>query len=92
MGGAEFASFARCYIHFPANSDEAEMDPRHHSERSASSQRQDFLLLNHLNLNHPLIVRAKLIDWNAIDQGTYEAMGPKHRRPPLRPRLVAGLP
>jgi IS5 family transposase len=67
------------------------MDPRHFSGKPALSQRQDFPLLEHLNLHHPLIVLAKLIDWNAIDQVAYEAMGPRHRRPPLRPRLVAGL-
>ena len=67
------------------------MDPRHHSREPAPSHRQDFPLLEHLNLHHPLIVLAKLIDWNAIDQVAYEAMGPRHRRPPLRPRLVAGL-
>jgi DNA-binding MarR family transcriptional regulator len=42
-------------------------------------------------LHHPLIVLAKLIDWNAIDQVAYEAMGARHHRPPLRPRLVADL-
>jgi IS5 family transposase len=36
-------------------------------------------------------VLARLIDWSANDQVAYEAMGPKHRRPPLRPRFVAGL-
>ena len=67
------------------------MDPRHHSEKPAPSHRQDFPLLENLNLHHPLIVLAKLIDWNAIDQVACEAMVPRHRRPPLRPRLVAGL-
>jgi len=78
-------------MRFPANFDEANMDLRHHSGKTGSPQRQEFPLLEHLNLQHPLIVLAKLIDWNAIDQIAYEAMGPKHRRPPLRPRLVAGL-
>jgi transposase, IS5 family len=59
--------------------------------KAGPSQRQGFLLLEHLNLHHPLIVLAKLIDWNAINQIAFEAMGPRHGRPPLRPRLVAGL-
>jgi len=67
------------------------MDPRHHSGKPASSQRQDFPLLEHLNRHHPLNVLANLIEWNAIDQVVYEPMGPRHRRPSLRPRLVAGL-
>ena len=48
-------------------------------------------MLEQLNLRHPLIVPAKMIDWNAIYHAAYETMGPRHRRPPLRPRLVAGL-
>jgi IS5 family transposase len=67
------------------------MDPRHHSGKPGASPRQDFPLLEHLNARHPLILLAKLIDWNAIERVAYEAMGPRHRRPPLRPRLVAGL-
>ena len=56
------------------------MDPRHHSGKPEPSQRQDFPLLEHLNLHHPLIVLARLIDRNAIDQVAYDAMGPRHRR------------
>jgi IS5 family transposase len=67
------------------------MDSSHHSGKPRASQRQDFPLLEHLNLGHPLIVLARLIDWDAIERVAYDAMGPKHRRPPLRPRLVAGL-
>jgi IS5 family transposase len=67
------------------------MDPRHPSGKPAPSRRQECPLLEHLNLHHPLIVLANLIDWNAIDQVAYETMGPKDRCPPLRPRLVAGL-
>lgn len=67
------------------------MDSRHHSGKPGASQRQDFPLLEHLNTRHPLIVLARLIDWNAIERVAYETMGPKHRRPPLRPRLIAGL-
>lgn len=67
------------------------MDSRRHSGKPVSSQRRDFPLLAHLNVHHPLIVLTKLIDWNAIERVAYEAMGSRHRRPPLRPRLVAGL-
>jgi hypothetical protein len=37
------------------------MDSYHHFGVRASSHRQDFLLLEHLNLHHPLIVLTKLI-------------------------------
>lgn len=57
----------------------------------AAPQGQAFPLLEHLNLRHPLIVLAKLIDWPAIDRVAYASMGRRHRRPPLQPRLVAGL-
>jgi IS5 family transposase len=67
------------------------MDSRHHFGKPVASQRQDFPLLEHLNARHPLIVLARLIDWNAIERVAYEVMGPRHCRPPLRPRLVAGL-
>lgn len=62
-----------------------------HSGQPGASQRQAFPLLEHLNPHHPLIVLARLIDWHAIDRVAYASMGTRHRRPPLRPRLVAGL-
>ncbi len=57
------------------------MDSRHFSRNPLPSHGQDFPLLEHLNLQHPLIVLAKLIDVNAIAQIAYEAMGARHRRP-----------
>jgi hypothetical protein len=42
------------------------MDPRHHSGKPAPSRRQDFPLLEHLNLHRPLIVPARLIDWKVL--------------------------
>jgi IS5 family transposase len=47
--------------------------------------------MEHLNQRHPLIQLAALIDWEAIDRVALEAMQPMHRRPPVRPRLIAGL-
>lgn len=53
----------------------AKIDPHHHSE-SQLCHNGKISLLEPLNLHHPLIVLAKLIDWNDIDQVAYEAMGP----------------
>jgi hypothetical protein len=36
-------------------------------DEPALARRQEFPLLEHLKLNHPLFLLAKLIDWNAID-------------------------
>src|SRR5690349_19775304 len=67
------------------------MNPHHHFSKAKPSRRQDFPLLEHLNRSHPLIVLAGLINWDAIHQVAVEAMGSRHRRPPLPPRLIAGL-
>jgi IS5 family transposase len=67
------------------------VDARHHSKKAVPVQRQEFPLLDHLHLPHPLIVLTKLIDSNAVDQVAYKVRGPRHRSRPLRPRLVAGL-
>jgi transposase, IS5 family len=67
------------------------MNPHHHFSKAKSSRRQDFPLLEHLNRTHPLIVLAGLINWDAIHQVAVEAMGSRHRRPPLPPRLIAKL-
>src|SRR5947209_720316 len=53
--------------------------------------RQDFPLMEHLNQRHPLLVLAKWIDWDAIERVALDARQPTRRRPPLRPRLIAGL-
>ena len=42
------------------------MNPHAHFSRAKPSHRQDFLLLEHLNRTHPLIVLAELINWEAI--------------------------
>jgi IS5 family transposase len=78
-------------MHFLANFDEVDMNPHQHFSRAQSSRRQDFPLLAHLNRTHPLIVLAGLINWEAIHQVAVDAMGSRHRRPPLPPRLIAGL-
>jgi hypothetical protein len=66
------------------------MDSRHHSRKPASSQRRDFPLLEHINLHHPLIVLARLIDWNAIDQGClFEPAA--LAAPPFGDRPLAGI-
>jgi hypothetical protein len=63
---AGFAGFGWRHRCFPADFDEVRMDPRQHCGKPAATQRQDFPLLEHLNLSHPLIVLAKLIDWDAL--------------------------
>jgi IS5 family transposase len=78
-------------MHFLANFDEVDMNPHAHFSRAKPSRRQDFPLLDHLNRTHPLIVLAELINWEVIHQVAVEAMGSRHRRPPLPPRLIAGL-
>jgi len=55
-------------MRFLANFDEAEMEPRHHSGKPVPLQRQDFPFPEHLDLEPLIIVLAKLVDWNAIDQ------------------------
>lgn len=73
-GDAELARLGRCHTRFPADFDETRMDLRHHSGKPAPPQGQDFPLLEHLNLRHPLIALAKLIGWNAFGQVAYAAM------------------
>jgi IS5 family transposase len=64
----------------------------HHSGKPEALRRQDFPLLEHLNARHPLfLLLAKAIDREAIERVAYATMESRHRRSPLRPRLVAGL-
>jgi IS5 family transposase len=56
-----------------------------------SHSRQDFPLMEHLNQRHPLIVLAGLINWEEIERVALESLRPTRRRPPVRPRLIAGL-
>lgn len=44
-----------------------------------------------LNLRHPLIQLAGLIDWEAIDHLASASFASKRGRPAVRPRLIAGL-
>lgn len=46
-------------------------------------------LMEHINPDHPLVRLAALIDWPAIERLTPRSEGPG--RPPIRPRLIAGL-
>jgi hypothetical protein len=76
---------------FLANLAEVMMGQNHQKDGSLPVQRQDFPLMEHLNRQHPLIQLAALIDWEEIDRAALDAMRPRRGRPPLRPRLVAGL-
>jgi hypothetical protein len=45
------------------------------------------LLEEQINLRHPLIQLAKLIDWDAIDRIASESFQSRRGRPAVRPRL-----
>jgi IS5 family transposase len=47
--------------------------------------------MEHLNQGHPLIVLAGLIHWEEIERVALESLGSVRRRPPVPPRLIAGL-
>jgi IS5 family transposase len=55
------------------------------------SNTQGYPLRDHIDLQHPLVELADVIDWAAIDRGATEPFQPGPGRPILRPRLVAGL-
>ena len=55
------------------------------------SNTQDYPLRDHIDLHHPLVELADMIDWAAIDRVATEPFQPGPGRPILRPRLVAGL-
>ena len=48
-------------------------------------------LREQIDLTHPLILLADMIDWNAIDGVTSPSFSSGRGRPPLRSRLIAGL-
>jgi IS5 family transposase len=48
-------------------------------------------LREYIDLHHPLVELADMIDWAAIDRVATEPFQPGPGRPSLRPRLVAGL-
>jgi IS5 family transposase len=55
------------------------------------SKTQGYPLRDHIDLHHPLVELADMIDWAAIDRVVAEPFLPGPGRPILRPRLVAGL-
>jgi hypothetical protein len=55
------------------------------------SKTQGYPLLEHINPHHPLVVLAAMIDWSAIERVASEPVLPRPGRPPIRPRLIAGL-
>jgi IS5 family transposase len=55
------------------------------------SNTQGYPLRDHIDLHHPLVELADMIDWAAIDRVATEPFQPGPGRPILRPRLVAGL-
>ncbi len=56
-----------------------------------SQQLFGFPLEQHLNMNHPLIKLAGLMDWDRIDTTLAAHFVSERGRPALSPRLVAGL-
>ncbi len=48
-------------------------------------------LAGQINLRHPLVQLAALIDWNTIDQLASASFVSRHGRPAAWPRLIAGL-
>lgn len=44
-----------------------------------------------INLRHPLVQLAGLIDWNAIDRLAGASFESRRGRPAVAPRLIAGL-
>ena len=55
------------------------------------SNTQGYPLREHIDLHHPLVELADMIDWAAIDRVAAGPFQPGPGRPSLRPRLVAGL-
>ena len=55
------------------------------------SNTQGYPLREHIDLRHPLIELAAMIDWDAIGRVASEPVQPGPGRPILRPRLIAGL-
>ena len=55
------------------------------------SNTQGYPLRDHIDLHHPLVELADMIDWAAIDRIATEPFQPGPGRPILRPRLIAGL-
>jgi hypothetical protein len=55
------------------------------------SKTQGYPLLEHINPHHPLVVLAAMIDWSAIERVASEPVLLRPGRPPIRPRLIAGL-
>jgi len=60
-------------------------------ELAQSGQLFGYPLMAHLNLRHPLIELAGLIDWDAIDRLAGVSFTSKRGRPAVGPRLIAGL-
>ena len=48
-------------------------------------------LHDHVDLDHPLVVLADIIDWGAIERVVPIPATPGPGRPPLSTRLIAGL-
>ena len=55
------------------------------------SNTQGYPLREHIDLHHPLVELADMIDWAAIDRVATEPFQAGPGRPILRPRLGAGL-
>ena len=56
------------------------------------SNTQGYPLRDHIDLHHPLVELADMIDWAEIDRVATEPSQPGPGRPILRPRLSVSLP
>jgi IS5 family transposase len=86
---AGVARRARIFVHRPANTGEFRMGQKRRTVQR--SKTQSYALLEHINLHHPLVELATMIDWPAIERVACDSVAPKPGRPPIRPRLIAGL-
>ena len=55
------------------------------------SKTSGYPLHNHVDLDHPLVVLADIIQWDAIERIVPVPAGPRPGRPAVRTRLIAGL-
>jgi hypothetical protein len=69
----------------------AEVSMRRKRRIFRHSNTQGYPLREHIDLQHPLVELAGMIDWAAIDRVASEPFQPGPGRAILRPRLIAGL-
>ncbi|KAF5292550.1 hypothetical protein FQR65_LT20280 [Abscondita terminalis] len=81
--------FKPLIVRFPANSAEVQMGPM--PIIPESGQLFAYPLREHINLRHPIVQLADLIDWQHIDAVCSSGFTSSRGRPATSPRLIAGL-